>query len=281
MLERIKEWALLQEEIRTVLLVGSRGAGGKQDTLSDYDISLFGQFNQWANRDDWLKEIGPYWLCIHDQFQWGNFIFPTRLVLFQDGTKFDFAFHAAQQLEKMIDDKQLSLTYDLGYKVIVDKDGRAGHLARPSLLKYNRLIPKQEELTNAWNEFWFEAYQVAKYICRCDFWAAKLRDEAMKKWMLKMLEWNSDAKSGSSKIIRPDGKNLRDWLEEDYYLQLDNCFSGWGQPDGIASLYSCIDLFVRVAKETAFILHLELAESQGEGVKEIITQIIESSHAKR
>ena len=268
MLDLIMEWALPEEGIRTVLLVGSRAANGKQDKLSDYDISVFGRYDEFATHDDWLKKIGPYLVCVHDQFDWEEILIPTRLVIFENGIKADFAFHPNPLLEQMIDKRQLSPTYDAGYKVILDKDGRADCLPKASLLGYTLKAPTQNEFSNAWNEFWFEAYHVAKYLHRNDLWIAGLRGEWMKKWLLKMLEWNASAKSGFSLCIQNDGKNLRNWIDAKYYARLDPCFSGWGQSTGIASLYACLDLFSGITKETALILRLAVDNKVEGGSKD-------------
>jgi hypothetical protein len=42
MLSQILHWAEQQTNIRSVLMVGSRANNGKQDDLSDYDLSIFG-----------------------------------------------------------------------------------------------------------------------------------------------------------------------------------------------------------------------------------------------
>jgi aminoglycoside 6-adenylyltransferase len=173
MINQIRDWAAEEASIRTVLLVGSRAGDGKQDLLSDYDISLFGSFDKFAILDDWLNKIGPHLICIRDRFFWDENLVPTRLVIFENGTKADFAFHPSELLEKMIDSNQLSPTYDSGYQVIVDKDDRTANLPPASWRAYRLRVPSQEEFSNVRNEFWFEAYHVAKYLYRKDFWVAR------------------------------------------------------------------------------------------------------------
>jgi aminoglycoside 6-adenylyltransferase len=280
MLDRIREWASREQDIRTLLMVGSRGGNGKTDKLSDYDISVFGPFEEWSISDEWLLKLSPYWICIRDQFQWAEKVIPTRLVIFKSGIKVDFAFHPSRFLEQMIQSRQLFPAYDSGYMVILDKDEIATQLPHATFTGFIRQVPGQEEFSYAWNEFWFEAYHVAKYLRRADFWIAGTRDNAMKKWLLKMLEWYAASKPGFQLAIGNEGKNLQAWIDEKYYCRLESCFSGCDQSGGINALYATLDLFSDLSKETAATLSLSLNTEIGEGMRSIITDIISFSDVK-
>jgi aminoglycoside 6-adenylyltransferase len=280
MLQQISNWALQEDRISTLLLVGSLARNGKQDELSDYDISVFGSYTDFASNDDWLQKISPILLCIHEQFEWNQLIIPTRLVIFENGKKADFAFHPTILLESMIQSKKLSATYDSGYKIILDKEGRAKYLPKATGKGYIHPVPTSSEFTKAFNEFWFEAYHVVKYLFRKDLWIVKFREGEMKKWLLKMLEWNAAVKSGFLIPIPNNGKNIRDWLSSPYYHQLSKCFSNWDQASGISALKACLTLFEEVAKETALIMQFSVDESLADGIQQFVNQLIPNSHAE-
>ena len=125
MLDQIMRWAEKNQSVRAMLLVGSLASAGKRDEFSDYDLSLFGEGFGFIEKDDWLKEIANPVLCIHENFFWDDTWIPTRLTIFENFIKSDFAFHPSSLLRKMVDQQHLSPTYDAGYQVLLDKDGLA------------------------------------------------------------------------------------------------------------------------------------------------------------
>ena len=129
----ILAWANREECVRAVLMVGSRAQQGKEDEFSDFDLSIFGTPFDFIVKDNWLEEISPFILCIHDQFKWGEFSIPTRLTIFDDHTKVDFSFHPLSLLIEMVSSQILSPTYDSGYQVLLDKDKIARRLATAAL----------------------------------------------------------------------------------------------------------------------------------------------------
>ena len=53
MLDRVKEWADGNEDVRVAILVGSYAAKGGTDEFSDYDVALFV-----TDRDSWANDHG-------------------------------------------------------------------------------------------------------------------------------------------------------------------------------------------------------------------------------
>ena len=274
MLPQILDWANNEEGIRIVLMVGSRAIPGKSDDLSDYDFSIFGTYDAFRVNDDWLKRIQPPCICIHAEFPWDSIQIPTRLVIFENGIKVDFAFHPLYLIERMIVSQQLFPDYHAGYKVVLDKENIAHQLPKASLKAFLIRLPSQTEFMNAVNEFWFEAYHVAKYLHRKDLWVTKFRDEAMKTWLLKMLEWNAAAFSQLPLSSGPNGKNLRAWVQKKYYGKLGNCFSGWSASSGRKALFETIGLFKEVATETALQLQYPYDTKPGDRISAIISKFL-------
>jgi aminoglycoside 6-adenylyltransferase len=257
MLAQILDWANREESIRIMLMVGSRAIAGRSDDLSDFDISIFGSYDGFIENDDWLKRIQPHSICIHCEFPWDSIQIPTRLVIFENGIKVDFAFHPLSLMKRMITTQQLFPDYHAGYRVILDKENITHQLPSATLQAFIIQLPAHKEFVTAINEFWFEAYHVAKYLYRKDLWVAKHREGSMKEWLLKMLEWNAAACSQLALSSNPHGKNLRKWIQDKYYGRLENCFSGWEESSGRKALFDMIELFKEVAGETA--LHLQYA----------------------
>src|SRR3954463_9666521 len=163
-LEKIINWANSTESIRAIILSGSLTSKGKKDILSDYDIAFYGNDFTFIGNDEWLNNIQEYWVCIHDQFKFLGYDIPTRLTIFDEYFKVDFSFHPMEELQKMIDDKKIPDDYNIGYEVLLDKDGVLKYLIKPQYKGFVLTKPDEKAFQENVKEFWFECYHVAKYL---------------------------------------------------------------------------------------------------------------------
>lgn len=256
-LSKICEWAELNEDIRAAILIGSRASNELSDELADYDISLFvrGDHEKIKN-DTWLSSIANHWVCVHEKIDWKGEVIPTRLVIFENGIKVDFAFYREETLLELSQMKSLPNAYDCGYKILVDKDKVAEQMATPSMKAFQLSRPTQDEFETVIKEFWFEAYHVAKYLKRGDLWAAKFRDWGMKDpFLLTMIRWNESAKHGWNYGTHVQGRKMESWVSKATWRMLHHCFSHFEVEDSWESLDKTISLFRDLAKETGDFLN--------------------------
>jgi aminoglycoside 6-adenylyltransferase len=278
MFDQILQWGNQEKEVRVLLLVGSRVRGKDMDELSDFDISVFGEGFGFIQNDNWLYQIGSPIVCIHEKFQWDDIQIPTRLTIFNHCVKVDFAFHPLGLLQEMVDKQRLNETYDSGYEILLDKEGLAAHLPKPQFKSFVITRPDHEKFANAQHEFWFEAWHVAKYLCRQDPWVAKLREDSMKKWLLLILKWNAASDSKFSKSFQTYGKGIRQWANPKYFMRLPDCFSGWDLPDRRKAFHSTMDLFRDIGKETAKTLGYEWLNKMDVAIGAEINKLIPNQH---
>jgi aminoglycoside 6-adenylyltransferase len=144
-LSAIIKWGDSEEEIRAMVLTGSRAGQGPIDELSDYDIALFARDSRTYLVDGrWMSSIGDVWICVHDEGKYGNEVYPTRLVIFRDGIKVDFSFLPVGALEEIAAQGRLPESYDLGYQVLIDKTGLCDRLSPPSFRAYRGGRPRNK-----------------------------------------------------------------------------------------------------------------------------------------
>jgi len=248
---RVLDWADHNDSVRVMLLVGSLGQNKHTDNFSDFDLSIFGYDFDFIRDDDWLLKIAAPIVCIHDQFQWGQYSLPTRLTLFDDMTKVDFAFHPLSLLQEMINAQTLSPTYGNGYLVLIDKEGIGQQIPPPDFHAHELKKPDAKEFQLAINEFWFEAYHVVKYLSRKDLWAAKSRDCAIKSWLLSMLQWHAVARAGSALQLKNEGREMQSWIDPNVYAELNHCFGSFNHQQQWSALLSTTKLFSKLTHETA------------------------------
>jgi aminoglycoside 6-adenylyltransferase len=276
-LQKIITWANSIDNIRAMILSGSLTSKGKQDILSDYDIAVYGNEFDFIENDDWLNNIREYWVCIHDQFNFLDYKIPTRLTIFDEYFKVDFSFHPMKELQKMIDDKKIPDDYNIGYEVLLDKDGLLKDLPKPTYKGFVLIKHDKKKFKENIKEFLFECYHVAKYLYRNDLWVAKTRDHATKKFLLQMLEWNEACKRNWNFSPKDHGKQISDWLDKKYWNELHNCFGRFDKEDSLIALLNTIQFYQAVAKETAKFLKYEYDEKLDGRMSQFIKDLKSSS----
>jgi aminoglycoside 6-adenylyltransferase len=208
-LEMIINWANSRDEIRALILSGSLAGKSKTDELSDYDIAVFGTDFYFIQDDNWLNEIQNYWVCIHDKFRFLNDDIPTRLTIFDAYFKVDFSFYTISILHEIATMKTLPDDYNVGYQILLDRDGILTKMPRPSFKGFIVKKPDEKKFEENVNEFWFECYHVAKYLYRNDLWTAKLRDVATKELLRQMLEWQGASEREWNFSAKSSGKEMQ------------------------------------------------------------------------
>jgi aminoglycoside 6-adenylyltransferase len=203
---------------------------------------------------DWLKAIGRVWVVIPSQTGDGD---PEQLVLFEDGYKVDFIFYPLEELQRLGQTSILPGVYRRGYYVLVDKDGVTQHLPAPSFDAPSRQQPAEAEFLLAVQRFWYGAVYVAKQIRRRELWIVKFRDWTMKEDLLRMIEWHAGASHGWNYDTWHDGRFMLEWTDAQTEEALSQVFGGFDAVDCWHALQSSLDLFRRLAKETASALNYD------------------------
>jgi len=253
-LEEIIEWAETEDAIRSLILVGSRAIDGEADELSDYDVSVFCTSNApFVESDQWQSKIGGVWVCLPLTVSYNDQEYPTRLIIYEPGVKVDFAFYSTDVLKEIAQSDLLPQMYNAGYKVLLDKDGVAQKMPNATG-KINRTPPSEKEFQALIEEFWFEAYHVAKYLKRGDLWSVKFRMSWIYDLLLKIIEWNQQAKHGWNYQTYHLGKNMRTWVEPSTWEELQSCYAHFDSEDSWNALNRTLSLFIRLSRETAEVL---------------------------
>lgn len=243
MLARLERWGRSEERVRALILVGSRGRGVGVDEFSDADVRVFAHdCEPYLRADDWLARIAPVWVVLPEKYTEGGAVIPTRLVIFAGGHKVDFAFHPPALLPRV--------NWQGGYRVLLDKDDLAAQLPDPPPPAAPHATPTAREFTALVEEFWFEAYHVAKYLARGELWLAKARDWTTKELLLRLIEWHAGARRGPI-YETYSGKQLQAWVEPGVWQELHAAFASFARRNSWAALLASMNLFRRLAQETA------------------------------
>jgi len=245
--ERIVAWAEAHEAVRAMILCGSLAREiNPGDEWADLDFELFvTDVAPFTKTADWVKQFGDYWLHLQMEDD-GR---PVFLILYGEAEKVDFHIFPVTILQELATKQQLNSAYTRGYTVLVDKDGLAAQLPPPAQPPHEPLA--QERFTVAVNHFWYGALYVAKQIRRGNLWVAKFRDWTLKEVLLQMLEMHAVAINGRTHDTWNDGHFIQQWADSTAVAELHHCFAHFDAADSQQALLATMNLFRRLARETA------------------------------
>jgi aminoglycoside 6-adenylyltransferase len=254
-LGRIVGWAAAEELVRAVVLTSTRAAPeARTDRFSDYDVVLYvADTAPFAGGAEWLGRFGTVLVSWPDQGTAGGLPFFMRLVIYEDETKVDFTVAPVERLRDIARSGVLPDALDVGYRVLLDKDGHAAALPAPTFTAHIPPRPSREEFSALVEEFWFESTYVAKNLWRGELLPARHSLESVMKLDLlrRLLEWRVEMDHGWA--LRPGayGRGLRRHLDPATWAELEGTFGGAEPSAGWESLFRTTTLFRRVALEVA------------------------------
>lgn len=259
--EKILDFAQRDENVRAVI---ETGAFARQhppaDELSDLDIELYARQPELLRQSNaWFEAFGPIWVFLSLENDVYN---PTRLVIYEGGAKVDFALYDAARLEE----KLPSQAQERGFQVRLDKDGLLRDWQVPAATL--GVKPAVEVWNQCRTDFWFEAYNLARYLARGDLWHAKVRDAELKEYLLQMLEWHASATRGAE--LWHLGHFLEKWVDETTLQEVKGVWAGFDTATNFRALNSMLDLFGRISREVATIWELPMEGVEEEGIRRFI-----------
>lgn len=252
----IVEWAESQAEVRVVLLTSTRAVPGAHvDALSDYDVILIVQDIQPFVEDrTWINDFGDvlvvYWDPVHPDPDFGIEKI-ANVTQYASGLKIDFTLLPVSLFEKIVAAPALPAELDVGYRVLLDKDGLTTSMIPPTGRAY---IPKPPTLAHylTWiNDFFSDAPYVAKCLWRGELLPVKwCLDYDMKHvYLRQLLEWRAEMDHDWSIQVDALGKGLKRLLPPDIWAELEQCYAGARPEDNWEALANTMALFRRVAIE--------------------------------
>ena len=243
-----------------VLLTSTRAsAHANTDQFSDYDVILYvADTTPFAKDSEWLAGFGRVLVRFQDEGQDHGLRHYARLVIYEDGTKIDFTIAPVEQLDRIAHAGTLPDALDVGYRVLLDKDGKAANLRQPTYAAHIPRRPTQQEFLAVVEEFWWETTYVARNLRRDELLPAKYSLEVVMKLDLlrRVLEWRIETEHDWS--LKPGvlGKGFKKHLDGATWSELEGTFVGADIAQNWQALFGTTQLFRRVASEVAVRLGL-------------------------
>lgn len=246
MLELILEFARSRDDIRAVVMNGSRvNPNAKKDPFQDYDIACY------------VEDVTPYRGNMDIPTFFGDLIIMQTpedmgdpepdndgtygfLMQFTDGNRIDLSFHPLQSAANVLLDS-LSL-------VLLDKDGCVPPLPPPSDRGYLPAKPTAKAYGECCNEFWWLNAYVAKGLWRGELtYARSMLDTLMRGELLKMLTWYFGILTDFIVSAGKYGKFLQAGLSPEEWQMLKNTYANADPQHTWEALFTMDELFRHAA----------------------------------
>jgi aminoglycoside 6-adenylyltransferase len=222
------------------------------DALSDYDVVVaVTDADTFVQDEAWQFAYGLPAARWGDEGELHGVRTYFRGVVYDDAVKIDYTVWPAELLERIAAEEGLPDMLDVGYRVLLDKDGATSGWPSPTYRAHIPARPTEEEYRELVEEFWWGATYAAKALRREEIVFAKFAlDHDMKFGALRrFLEWWIEIEQDWS--VRPGayGRGLERWLPPDLRSELALTYVGPEIDENWVALFRTAELFRRVARE--------------------------------
>ncbi|HLK55225.1 MAG TPA: aminoglycoside 6-adenylyltransferase [Chthonomonadaceae bacterium] len=252
-LARLMAWGQGRPEIRAMILTSSRTRpDGPVDLLSDYDVILaVTDAGRFAQEDAWVQDYGPPMVRWGDQSTLYGRTTYFRGVVYADYIKIDYSIWPEDLLEQVAAQSGLPDQLDVGYRVLLDKEGRTAAWKPPTYRAHIPARPTEAEYRALVEEFWWETTYVAKSLWRDELMFARYSLDCVIKLdlMRQMLEWRIELDHDWSFKPGVNGRGLKPQLPADIWAEFVSGYVGPEIEANWAALFRTTALFRRVAME--------------------------------
>ena len=235
-----------------VILTSSRtNPNSPVDMLSDYDIELFVQdLKPFLQGDEWLEIFGRILV------RWpykppDNGDCTTRLVLYKDAPRIDFQIKMLDVLSELVSAPDLPEFYDIGYEVILDKEGITGGLAAPTHTAFRTKEPTESEYEELVYHFWWNVTYVAKYLYRDELFFAKymLDDGMHHKYLQTALAWYIGMEKDWKSNPGACGRWFKKQVDSGIWADIEATFVGADLEENWKAMFKTVEMFRRLTSE--------------------------------
>ena len=255
LLEKFILLASNEENIRLVFIVGSRARKNcPADEWSDLDLVIAANNPEdLLNKTEWLNYIGIPRITFLERTAVGGGL--ERRVLFDGGLDVDFAIFPVQLISHLGNNPESMKVLSRGFKIVLDKDNLMKDLSLPTEDTVPHPKPREKDFINLINDFWYHSVWTAKKLRRGELLEAKLCcDIYMKNLLFQVLRWYTYATKGWNYDTWHEARFFEKWVDSSILAEMERIYAHYEGEDIWNALFSTIDLFRRLSKETSALL---------------------------
>jgi aminoglycoside 6-adenylyltransferase len=257
-LGRLVVWGEAQPSVLAMILTSTRARpDGAVDVLSDFDLILVvADPERFAEDRAWESDYGEPMVRWGDQSEVYGLTTYFRGLVYKDGTKIDYTIWPDALLERISEEPVLPDMLDVGYRVLLDKDGRASRWEPPTYRAHIPAKPTETEYRDLVEEFWWSMTYAAKSLWRDElvFNRFILEQDIRAGTLRTMLDWRIEIDHDWS--LKPGwfGRGLKQLLPAQTWSELESTYVGPDSEESWDALFRLAVLFGRVAREVGELL---------------------------
>ncbi|WP_394352164.1 aminoglycoside 6-adenylyltransferase [Sphingobacterium chungjuense] len=279
LLDQITLWVKRTPEIRIMLLTSSMVSEiAVPDEFSDLDIELVvSNSKEFLKSDNWLGNFGKVIAKISDNENSFEGRYAIKMVLYDNDVKVDFKVYSIPAFEEEVNRVDLPMDWDIGYKVLVDKDQLTNAL-KPAT--YNSAIikkPDSIEFSKLLNDIWWDMTYVAKCLKRDEIFYAKFVSESIMRsqYLVPLIEWYISNQNGWKVGTNKHGRFFKKYISEDLWNKITATFSGSDIEENWLSLFAYADITHKLGTELAESLNYKYPNNLEADIRKYIVSIKE------
>lgn len=254
-LQQIINWSQNNPDIRAVLLTSSLvNPLAPVDELSDLDIELvFDDNTNYILDTNWINNFGTPIAMVEEDESYFEDKHAMKMVLYADHTKVDFKLYSKSNFLEEVHQNHLPEDWDIGYKVLMDKEGITQALQKPTYQVSIIKRPTAQRFEQLLNDFWWDCTYVAKCLVRKDIFYAKFmsEDNIRTDYLVPLIEWYIASQHGWNITTNKHGRLFEKYLTQQTWEKVIQTFSGSDINENWTALFAMANLVAAIGRELA------------------------------
>jgi|SRR5690554_6246258 len=252
-LKAIIEWSENNKDIRAVLLTSSLVSPlAPVDEFSDLDIELVFENNtKYILDNNWTRNFGNPIAMVEEDETYFDYKHAMKMVLYDDYVKVDFKLYGKSNFLKEVNQNELPKDWDIGYKVLIDKDEITQNLKKPTYQVSIIKKPTEQKFRQVLNDFWWDTVYVAKSLVRDELFYAKFSSEnnIRTDYLMPLIEWYIGNEHDWKITTNKFGRLFKKYLTPEMWEKVEQTFSGSDINDNWNALFAMADLVTEIGNE--------------------------------
>lgn len=244
--------------------------------LSDYDLVVAViDADAFVANGDWASKAGSPLVRWGDQHELYGTTTYFRGVIYSDHVRVDYSVWASSLLDRVSAEAALPEDLDVGYRVLLDKDGQTSSWQAPTYKAHIPTKPTEAEYRALVEEFWWDTTYVAKSLWRGEIFFAKFMLDYDAKFVAlrRFLEWRIEIDHDWSLRPGSHGRGLERLLPADLWSELAATYVGTDIGENWDALFKTTALFRRVATEVADALGYAYPREIDEAISDYLVRV--------
>jgi aminoglycoside 6-adenylyltransferase len=279
---KLVEWATRNEDIRALVLIGSRArtnaptnCWSDADEWSDLDVIVIAQdISVYVQTADWIHAFGKPLLTFTETAFDGSV---ERRVLYEGFLDVDFALSDPDGFRRELALDAVRAIFRRGYRVLLDKDGWQALIQEQCGAPQDHALSR-DEIANEIQDYWYHCVWLAKKVQRGELWTAvRCLNGYMQAKLLRMIEISYRLTREDGVDTWHNGRFLEKWADPAIIERLKGCFADYDLPVLKRALGRHMDLYHDLALDVAAKLGIPYPDEARQQVIEWINKTIENT----